>query len=141
MTGLVLRTGRIRRLPLTFRLTLWLLTLLLLVWMRMLLRMRWRRPLLWCVTGLGERGRPQQKRCRTAHEYFAAQHTGPLFLRFHGCESYGFAVTSSCTYSWSSTLKSAYRSSFLSSACRSPTAVPGCTGGPGDGGLVAMVSG
>jgi hypothetical protein len=55
-------------------------------------------------------------------------------------QAYGFAVTSSCTCSSSSTSKSAYNSSFLSNACRSPTAVPGCTGRPRDGGLVAMAS-
>ena len=52
----------------------------------------------------------------------------------------GVAVTSSCTCSSSSMSKSAYNSSFLSRACRSPTAVPGCTGKPSAGGFVGIVS-
>src|ERR1019366_3057096 len=54
--------------------------------------------------------------------------------------TYGFSVSSSCTCSSSSTSKSAYSSLFFSSACRSPTAVPGWTGRVSDGGLVAIVS-
>ena len=39
---------------------------------------------------------------------------------------YGFAFTFDCTCRSSSTSKSEYRSGLLSSACKSPTAVPGC---------------
>src|SRR3981081_3558769 len=97
-------------------------------------------PLLWRLRRhtafLCER-RGQQQRCQTAHDCRPLPH---LLVLLPTRESYGFAVTSSCTCNWSSTSKSAYNSSFLCSACRSPTAVPGCTGRPRDGGLVAMVS-
>ena len=126
--------------------------------LRMLSRWRLRRriPVLG-ERGLGKQGRQQQKRCQTARNFCPAQHasvpftqvraqkTGanlghPRYRSYIAPESHGFAVTSSCTCRSSSTSKSAYNSSFLSSACRSPTAVPGCTGRPSDGGLVAMAS-
>ena len=97
---------------------------------------RWGRRLRWPRLYLGERRGQQQKRCQTARNLRPPQHA--LVSSYY--ESHGFAVTSSCTCSSSSTSKSAYNSSFLSNACRSPTAVPGCTGRPRDGGLVAMVS-
>ncbi len=106
---------------------------------------------------LGKQGRQQQKRSETARNFCPAQDVSSPFTQvsaqktganlghlrywsYIACKSHGFAVTSSCTCSSSSTSKSAYNSSFLSSACKSPTAVPGSTGRPRDGGLVAMAS-
>jgi hypothetical protein len=81
-----------------------------------------------CCHMTGDLSPPQHSVSQSAFRNFLyVRHLASACLAvMTGSCAYGFSVaSSSCTCRSSSMSKSAYKSSFFSSACRSPTAVPG----------------